>query len=98
LIPFSNVDSALSFSSSVYFFKNNEMWKSNLESNLTSKMPMKTTNAFSWRDTEKNNSSEPLAYLNTDMFLYKFNFHNIPITYESLNIRYFLFDCVRDLI
>ena len=72
------------------------MWQSNWETNTTGKMPFRTNSAFGWRNpTVEHNLNEPLAYINSNMSLYKFNLLSIPISQETLDIRYFLFDCMR---
>jgi hypothetical protein len=74
------------------------MWQSNWETNITGKMPFRTNSAFSWRNPAvEHNLNEPLAYINSNMSLYKFNLLSIPISQETLDIRYFLFDCMRSI-
>jgi hypothetical protein len=59
-------------------------------------MPFKTNAAVSWRNPRLDNSLiEPLAYVVSNSSMYKFNYWSIPISQESLDIRYFLFDCVQ---
>jgi hypothetical protein len=59
-------------------------------------MPFKSNAAVSWRNPRLDNSLiEPLAYVVSNTSMYKFNYWSIPISQESLDIRYFLFDCVQ---
>lgn len=51
---------------------------------------------MSWRNPRLDSSmTEPLAYIVSNSSMYKFNFWSIPISQETLDIRYFLFDCVQ---
>lgn len=95
-IPFRSVDSVFSISTSIFFFKDYEFWQNDWNSNVTGKMPFKTNAAVSWRNPRLDNSLiEPLAYVVANSSMYKFNYWSIPISQESLDIRYFLFDCVQ---
>lgn len=63
---------------------------------MTGKIPFKTNAAVSWRNPRLDSSlTEPLAYIVSNSSMYKFNFWSIPISQETLDIRYFLFDCVQ---
>lgn len=63
---------------------------------MTGKIPFKANAAVSWRNPRLDSSmTEPLAYIVSNSSMYKFNFWSIPISQETLDIRYFLFDCVQ---
>lgn len=63
---------------------------------MTGKIPFKASAAVSWRNPRLDSSmTEPLAYIVSNSSMYKFNFWSIPISQETLDIRYFLFDCVQ---
>lgn len=95
-MPFKSVDSAFSIATSIFFFKDYEFWQSDWNSNVTGKIPFKTNAAVSWRNPRLDSSlTEPLAYIVSNTSMYKFNYWSIPISQESLDIRYFLFDCVQ---
>lgn len=95
-IPFRSVDSAFSIATSIFFFKDYEFWQSDWNSNVTGKVPFKTNAAVSWRNPRLDTSlTEPLAYIVSNTSLYRFNYWSIPISQETLDIRYFLFDCVQ---
>jgi hypothetical protein len=95
-IPFKTVDSVFSISTSIFFFKDYEFWQNDWSSNVTGKMPFKSNAAVSWRNPRLDNSLiEPLAYVVSNSSMYKFNYWSIPMSQESLDIRYFLFDCVQ---
>lgn len=73
-----------------------EFWQSDWNTNLTGKIPFKASAAVSWRNPRLDSSmTEPLAYIVSNSSMYKFNFWSIPISQETLDIRYFLFDCVQ---
>ncbi len=95
-IPFKSVDSAFSIASSIFFFKDYDFWQSDWNSNITGRIPFKTSSAVSWRNPRLDSSlTEPLAYIISNSSMYKFNYWSIPISQEALDIRYFLFDCVQ---
>lgn len=63
---------------------------------MTGKLPFRANAAVSWRNPRLDSSmTEPLAYIVSNSSMYKFNFWSIPISQETLDIRYFLFDCVQ---
>ena len=59
-------------------------------------MPIKTNAAVGWRNPRVDSSlSEPLAYLISNTSMYKFNYWSIPLSHETMDIRFFMFDCVQ---
>ena len=51
---------------------------------------------MSWRNPRLDTGlNEPLAYIISNSSMYKFNYWSFPVSYEALDIRYFLFDCVQ---
>jgi hypothetical protein len=95
-IPFSSVDAAFSISDAIFFFKDYEFWQSEWASNITGKVPIKVNAAVGWRNPRVDSSlNEPLAYLISNNSMYKFQYWSLPLSQESIDIRYFLFDCVN---
>lgn len=95
-IPFRSIDSAFAAGASIFFFKDYEFWQSDWSTNVTGRMPIKVNAALDWRNPRIDSSlSEPLAYLISNTSMYKFNYWSIPLSHESADIRYFLFDCVQ---
>jgi hypothetical protein len=95
-MPFKSVDSAFSVAASIFFFKDYDFWQSDWNSNVTGKMPIKTNAAVGWRNPRVDSSlSEPLAYLISNTSMYRFNYWSMPLSQDTMDIRYFLFDCVQ---
>ena len=73
-----------------------EFWQSDWTSNITGKIPFKVDAVLSWRNPRLDTGlKEPLAYVISNSSMYKFNYWSFPVSYEALDIRYFLFDCVQ---
>jgi hypothetical protein len=95
-LPFNRIDGAFAVSSSVFLFKDTEFWQSDWTSNITGKIPFKVDAVLSWRNPRLDTGlNEPLAYIISNSSMYKFNYWSFPVSYEALDIRYFLFDCVQ---
>lgn len=95
-LPFKTLDAAFAVATSIFFFKGHEFWQSDWSSNVTSKVPIKVDAAVSWRNPRlEAGPNEPLAYIISNSSMYKFNYWSFPLSQESLDIRYFLFDCVQ---
>ncbi len=63
---------------------------------MTGKMPFRADAVLSWRHPNmKNGINEPLAYIISNTTMYKFNYWNFPLAHETLDTRYYLFDCVK---
>jgi hypothetical protein len=59
-------------------------------------MPIKTNAAVGWRNPRVDSSlSEPLAYLISNTSMYRFNYWSMPLSQDTMDIRYFLFDCIQ---
>jgi hypothetical protein len=59
-------------------------------------MPFKANAVLSWRHPNMvTGINEPLAYIISNTSMYKFNFWNYPTENDAIDVRYFLFDCVK---
>jgi hypothetical protein len=59
-------------------------------------MPFKTIAALSWKQPGLVfDYSEPLAYLVSGVTMHQFDYWNINLQKNNVDIRYFLFDCLE---
>jgi hypothetical protein len=80
----------------IIIFIDTEFWQSDWTPNITGKIPFKVDAVLSWRNPRLDTGlNEPLAYIISNSSMYKFNYWSFPVSYEALDIRYFLFDCVQ---
>ncbi len=71
-------------------------WQSSWNDSITYPMPFKTISALSWKQPGSVfNYSEPLAYLISGVTMHQFNYWNINLQTNNVDIRYFLFDCLE---